>query len=91
MARNAHGGFSEKIPVFRKIAKTCYFRGFFGFFSETALRILLKLGQNVLCMITDHLQKTAYQNLFPFSRFRILTAVKTRKNAFLGELLAGFI
>ena len=38
--------------------------GFSGFFSETALRILLKLGQNVLCMITDHLQKTAYQNIF---------------------------
>ena len=64
IARNAHGGFSEKIPVFWIIAKMCYFRGFSSFFSETALSILLKLGQNVLCMITDHLQKTACQNLF---------------------------
>ena len=85
--RNVHGGLSEKIPVFQKIAKTCYFHLFFGFFTKTALRILLKLGQNVLCVITDHLHKTACQNLFPFSRFCILTAVKTRKNAFLDELL----
>ena len=71
-------GFSEKIPVSRKIPETWYFRGFFGFFLETTLTILIKLGQNVVLMVPDHLQKTAHQNLFSFSRY------SSSKSAFFG-------
>ena len=41
---------------------------FLNFFSKTALAILLKLAQNVELINSEHLAKTACQNLFPFLR-----------------------
>ena len=54
------------------------FRGFFDIFSETTLTILGKLGQNVVLVVPDHLQKTAHQNIFSFSRY------SSSKSAFFG-------
>ena len=66
---NRHrAGFFEKIPVRRKMAKNRSKKGFFELFSKTALTISMKLAQNVNWNISEHLAKTACQNLFPFLR-----------------------
>ena len=46
-ARNAHGGFSEKILDHSKITKMCYFSRFFGIISKTLLTIFPVFAVNV--------------------------------------------
>ena len=42
---------------------------FFDFFSKMALTILMKLGQNVELINSEHLAKTACPKKLPFSRY----------------------
>ena len=94
MRRKWHGRiFRKKKKFYKKFEKTWFFEAFFGFISETALRNSVKLGQKVVHIVPEHLQKTAQQNLFPFSRyssskmaffgiFRSRKKIFTRKNFF---------
>ena len=69
MQQTDRAGFSEKISVFRKIPENTEKMRFFDFFSKTALTILMKLGQNVELINSEHLAKTACPKKLPFSRY----------------------
>ena len=71
-------GFSEKMPVFRKIAENWSKLRFFGIFSETTIEISSILLQNVEENDTEQTQKTAALNLFKKSRYLRLSAVFPR-------------
>ena len=92
MRRKWHGRiFREKNFFYKKFEKTWFFEAFFGFISETALRNSVKLGQKVVHIVPEHLQKTAQQNLFPFSRYSsskmaFFGIFRSRKKKFLPEI-----
>ena len=79
--------FSKKKFFYKKFEKTWFFEAFFGFISETALRNSVKLGQKVVHIVPEHLQKTAQQNLFPFSssKMAFFGIFRSRKKIFLPE------
>ena len=71
-ARNAHGGFSEKILDHSKITKMCYFSRFFGIISKTLLTIFPVFAVNVALNSIFQPAKTVSQNKFSFSRYSSL-------------------
>ena len=46
-----------------------FFEWFFVFFLKTTIQNFFKLGQNVVHIVPERLQKTAHQNHFPFLRY----------------------
>ena len=68
-ARNAHGGFSEKILDHSKITKMCYFSRFFGIISKTLLTIFPVFAVNVALNSIFQPAKTVCQKKISFSRY----------------------
>ena len=88
IARNAHGGFSEKNSGFLDNCENVLFSGVFQLFLGNRSKYFAQTWPE--CSLYDNwpFAKNRMSKSFPFSRFSILKAVKTPKNAFL---LAGFI
>ena len=68
-AKNAHGGFSEKMPDHSKITKMYHFQRFFEIISETLLTILTIFAGNVALSSVFQPAKTVCQKKISFSRY----------------------
>ena len=84
-ARNAHGGFSEKILDHSKITKMCYFSRFFEIISKTLLTIFPVFAVNVALNSIFQPAKTVCQKKFSFSRYSSLKVRFGPKNVKMGS------